>query len=550
MVATLAPGLVVFALPTVGLIAQNEEFFEGDYAAGRDLYVLGLLLVAFGFALWGASRWPVGRFLWTCYLLVTPGWFVYTALGDLSRSLAAAVVTLLIVAIAWMARQSGIGFIRGIEVVSVMLLLGVITTTLVDVRASLAEETEVAEVASENVVADGDSSLGDSTIGESEQEPNIYHIVMDEYQTEMFELTLDHDLEESLSGFVYYPEARATYGRTEMSMASTLGADDYDYQSSPQVYVENSLRGSDSSLIVLGDAGYRTAGYSHLTSLYGSPPPFDESILHGDVIEVQPAHHSSDLLNSLWLYSNTPGEVAERFLPEDDYSALAVENLLPDDAPAISAWSMERFIARERNLPASGRYSLIHLILPHFPYVLSDECDYMEGAETSPLEQTMCANNLVTSLIEELKRLDRFDQSVIVIHGDHGARFQRHGAELHQLAQDFEGEEWNDARSRSLLLIKPARIGANNSLVVSEYPALLTDIMPTVFDSAGLPYLPRDGRTSLLADTLPERTTRYYYFYDKAADGLPDGTLMRFVIDSDGLQYDRAITLPSPSADD
>jgi len=550
VIATLAPGLVVFALPTVGLIARNSEFFDGDYMAGRDLYLLSLLVVAVGFALWGASRWRVGRFLWTCYLLVTPGWFVYTALGDLSRSLAAGVVALLILAFAWAVQRSRTGFIRGIEVVSVMLLIGVIATTVVDVRPTHAEDADVADVASDDVVTEGNSTPGDTTVGEPEDEPNIYHVVMDEYQTEMFELTLDPELEKSLSGFIYYPEARATYGRTEMSMASTLGAVDYDYQSSPQDYIERSLRGSDSSLNALRDAGYRTVGYSHLRSLYGSPPPFDESILHGDVVDIHPKRNSSDLLNSLWLYSNTPSEVAERVLPEDEFSALTFENLLPDDAPPVSAWSMEKFIAQERNLPAFGRYSLIHLILPHFPYVLSDECDYMDGAQTSPLEQTTCANNLVAALVEELRRLDRFEQSVIVIQGDHGARFHRQGNELDQLPQDFEGEEWNDARSKSLLLIKPAQSGINNPLVLSKYPALLTDIMPTVFDSAGIAYVPQGERTSLLADPLPERPTRFYHFYNKAPDGLPDGELMRFVIDSDGFRHDRVIALPSPSADE
>lgn len=546
-IAILAPGLVVFTLPTIGLIARNREFFEGDYAAGRYLYLLSLVVVTLGFALWIGSRWQVFRFSWTCYLLLTPGWLVYSVIGNWNRALASAAVLLSILAIAWLATRSGDNFIRGIELVSVMLLLGVIATTFIETRSNAAEGVVSAEAEPRPAVADVDSPKDELGVDGRVERPNIYHIVMDEYQTEMFELTLDYDLETALAGFTFYPLARTPYGRTEMSMASILGAEDYAYRSTPREFVEESLRGQDSSLEVLRRAGYETTGYSHLASLYGSPSPFDEALLHSDIVDVEPGSDSSELLNSLWLYSNTPSQLSQRFLRQDEYSALAGDNLLPDEAPPISAWSMEEVVDREESLADSGRYSLVHLILPHFPYVLSPSCAYEEGLETSPLEQSACANSLMTSLIEELKRIDRFDASVVVIHGDHGARFQREGDDLRPLEQNFAGEDWNNARSKALLLIKPAGSAADSPLVRSEFPALLTDIMPTVFDSAGVQYEPGDGRTSLLARQLPMRTTRYYHFYDKDLEGLPDGSLTRFVVGSESLEFDKVITLPTES---
>lgn len=544
IVATIAPGLVVFALPAIGLIARNREFFQGDFAAGRDLYVLSLLVVAFGFGLWAISRWRVGRFLWTCYVLTTPAWFVYTVAGNWDRAVAATVVTLSVLAIA-VAAERGPALIRGIELVSVVLLLGLITTTLLDATSTAAESTG-SSGRRLPLGATNDDSAQENSGTASSSTPNIYHVVMDEYQTEMFELTFNADLEKTLSGFIYYPHARTTFGRTEMSMASTLGASDYDYRATPQDFVEDSLRGPTSNLNTLRRAGYRTVGFSHLASLYGSPSPFDESIILKDFIEVDPGADSKVLVNSLWLYANTPTGVARLLLPEDDFSAFAGENLLPDDAPPLSAWSLQKFIALERNYRTSGRYTLIHLILPHFPYVLSADCVYVEGRETSPLEQAACANHLITALVDELQRLDRFDDSVIVIQGDHGARFQTQGDELRQLPQDFAGEAWNDARSKSLLLVKPVGGSANDPLVVSDYPARLADIMPTVFDSVGVAYVPKDGRTSLLAKQLPDRSTRYYHFYDKGDDGLPDGELTRFVIERDELHFDSIIKLPPP----
>lgn len=545
-VATLGPGLVVFVLPTIGLIARNGEFFQGDFSAGRDLYLLSLLAVTFGFSLWGLSKWLVGRYLWTCYLLVTPGWFAYTIAGNWNRLLAASAIALSILTIAYLAQRPGSGFIRSIELVGVLLLLTMVATTFIEARSTTADGVGS---------PDGPKTAGasvydpapevDPSMVTSGDKPNIYHIVMDEYQTEMFEATLNVDLEHALSGFIYYPETRTSYGRTEMSMASILGARDYDYLSAPQDFVQESLRGPSSSLVELRRAGYRTVGLSHLPSLYGSPSPFDESVILKDFVEVAPESESRALLNSLWVYANTPTGVAERVLPENDYSALAADNLLPDDAPPVSAWALQEFVTKESTMGTSGRYTLIHLILPHFPYVLSAECDYTTGRETSPREQASCANNLMVALIKELKELGRFDDSVIVIQGDHGARFELEGDNLRQLRQDFTSEAWNNARSKPLLLIKPAGNKASDRFLVSEYPAMLTDVMPTVLQSAGIQYTPRDGRTSLLRSSLPDRQTRYYHFYEKGDDGLPDGEVTRFVVESDGLRFDATITLPS-----
>jgi hypothetical protein len=213
----------------------------------------------------------------------------------------------------------------------------------------------------------------------------------------------------------------------------------------------------------------------------------------------------------------------------------------------MSAAGLGIFINRERRSAATGRYSLVHLILPHFPYVLSADCGYEAGSETTPAAQAECAADLMVRLVEELRALDRFDDSTIVLMGDHGARFERtEDGALVQVPSDFFGERWSDARSRSLLLVKPAGVDSTEDLVVSDYPARLTDVMPTVFDSLGLPFEVGEGRTSLLADKLPERRERYYHFYAKGDDGLPDGEIARFVISDGELTSDTIITVPMP----
>jgi hypothetical protein len=534
ILAIVGPGLVVLALPTMNLIARNGEFFRGDFTAGRDLYLLGLGLIGAGFALWVMSWSAVGRYLLTCHLLLTPAWLAYSALGQWRRAVAGLLVALLWLVAAWAINRWDPS-LRGTALFSSLLVLSSVISTTMTIRSSAASAD----------MLDSGVASSNPTAPTSTDRPNIYHIVMDEYQTEMFEDTLNEDVRQALSGFTFFPGARTTFGRTEMAMASIFGPSDYDYTSSPQDFVSESLRGPNSSLETLRDVGYEISAFVHLMSLYGSPSPFDETTLFRDYVDFDASAENTRLANSLWVFANLPTSLARIALSDDDIAQLRGDNLLPDDAPAVSALSFRTFIQRERELPHAGRYTLVHLVLPHFPYVMSANCAHREGVESSPAEQAACATSLIVGLVEELRELDRFDSSMILIHGDHGARFRVTADELIQLPDDVFGEEWSDARSRPLLLVKPAGIDASHALEVSEYPALVTDIMPTVFDSIGIPFVALDGRVSLVGDHLPNRPTRFYHFYNKGDDGLPDGELTRYVIEDDEIRLDAVIQLPS-----
>jgi hypothetical protein len=371
--------------------------------------------------------------------------------------------------------------------------------------------------------------------------------VFDEFQTEMFQTALDDEIEQALAGFTFYPDARTQWGRTQMSMASIFAPTSYDYSIEPRAFVDAALRGDDSSLEMLRRAGYSITGYTHSPAIYLSLDPFDQTLLFKDIVPFDPGSNYEQLATSLWTYSRLPGSIARRLIPPDDYVQLSGQNLLPDNGPPLASEGFRTFVNRERQLPPAGRYSLVHMLLPHFPYVLSEDCQYTSGVKTTPAAQAACAVHLIGLFLEELHALGRFDDSTIIIHGDHGAHFElTSDGRLENAPSNFSGTQWSDARSRSLLLIKPAGKDLSSRLEISDYPAELTDVMPTVFDSVDLEFEPRDGRVSLLDSAPPEREVRYYHFYDKGDDHLPDGEAVRFVITDGTIAMDETITLPMP----
>ena len=368
--------------------------------------------------------------------------------------------------------------------------------------------------------------------------------MVDEMQTELFTQVLDDEQRDALAGFTFFPEARTSYGRTEMSMASVFAAADYAYDRPPAAYVDDALVGPTSGLQQLRAAGYTVTADLPAANIYGETDPFDRTQLPA-ALDATTSAGDAGLAASMWTYNNVPESLAVHLVPTRYFEQLDGGNLLPDVVPVRAVEAAEAFIDREPSEPAAGRYSLLHLMLPHFPYVLDADCTAREGEVTGPVPQTRCAMSLVDQLMAELKALDRFDDSTIIVQGDHGARFGEADGELVPLKEELFGEAYSEARSRPLLLVKPAGRTADVPFAEDDYPAMLTDIVPTVADSVGAPVDTSTGRTSLLATDRPERSTRTYHFYDKDRKGLPDGQLTTFVIHDDGsVTKGETITLP------
>lgn len=530
--AVLAPALLIFVFPMVSLIARNTEYFGGAYLSGRSVYLMGMVTAVVGVGLWAVSGTRAGRVGFTAYVLLTPAWIVYSIL-DSTRQAGGVLLLLALVGgvaayLTW--RPRPLFFARlGLFAAIVASATGV--GTFLEARATEEENVDIADRSSE-----GAGPL-----------PNVYHVVLDEFQTEMFVAVLDDDLRASLGGFTWFPNAQTTWGRTQMSMAATLAHDDWDRETPAHEYVEDALFGPTSSLRALGELGYETSAYYHYSSLYyGEPHPFDNRYLAPDAEGGRPRGEHSQLARSLWLYSQVPSVLSERLMPASHFEQLQGRTLLPDDAAALSVENFQDFIDREEGLSDTGRYELVHLILPHAPYVMSPYCEFETGIETEPVEQTECAMLLMEEMIDRLESLDRFEDSVVVIHGDHGASFELTAdGQLRSVGTKILSEEWSRARARPLLLVKPAGIGAEGELVESDYPALLADIMPTVFDSVGADVDPGEGRVSLLGDDLPPRDERLYHFFTPGPHGLPEGEVHRYIISGDGVvMVDETLSVP------
>jgi hypothetical protein len=337
-------------------------------------------------------------------------------------------------------------------------------------------------------------------------------------------------------------------------------------------------------------------GYRNHTSVSPSTPQAVPAILTGSLptsLDALPVaeEHPDNLFTALrGRYDMHVQEGATRLCPEDVCAvAPPADNpitALLDDAAAL--WS-DQLAADERtrrgdfsvrqsdpNAPITFQQFLAgieradgpvldynHALYPHQPwfhlpsglvYEAPFVAEGLTGADyawTNPstaaagrqrhLLQARHADALVGQLVDRLRALDRYDESLIVVTADHGVAFDSGEPVRGLSAANAEQVMWTP-----LLIKAPGQTDGR----VDERPVQAVDVLPTVADHLGLdlPFA-TDGRSVLGPedDATDEPDERLFF----------DWSLNRLPADGDGLVrvdgrsgYAAMLTLPAPGSGD
>jgi hypothetical protein len=351
--------------------------------------------------------------------------------------------------------------------------------------------------------------------------PNVYHFILDEFQTDMFSLTLTQNNRKSFAGFTFFPKATTLFGRTGMSIPATLTGRSYDLQTRQFDYQHSAFNDKPSFVYWLKEKGYETYAYIHPMWPF-KLGLFDHTVSH-DLSNTNSQAQWNRTFFQLWVFSNLPIHIANQLANKADIEQLRNQNLLSPITPLGSYQTLQLMLDQEENYSATNRYTFAHLILPHFPYILNKDCSYDPDKITaSPISQSNCATKLMQDFIKKLKDLGRFDNSLIIFQSDHGARFEIEDRRL--VSVEDKGNysiPWSIARSRSLLLIKRPQDSAEKALEISSYEASLLDLAPTVNQALNLNMSSDFSGVDLFNPlNTSEKRVRYYYFFEKKIDNI------------------------------
>lgn len=494
-----ATPLLLFISTSVPLYLKNQDDL------GHKLHVFwpflgffaGTLLV--GVVLWLYSSSRLGRVLLWGYYLAGPLFVMFSLVGEISPSIAlhpfgllfllSVSAGLVIVAAYYFRPQNAAIFFA---------LLGILFLTFEAYRFFSGVNWED----NQNLTSPRASTLSSA----GKPLPNIYHIIFDAYQSDVFSSILTDNLRKKLGGFLYFPEATAVYSHTTWAVPSVFLGSKYDFSVQQSEYQDRAFNGEGSFLHALKRAGYSTTAYTR--KLYPiALKLFDKINQHSDNVGGERLDNTGAFL-SAWIYRYAPlslrAFLAEReiFITPLIINQFETGVFLPNSAPQESLLSFERFLAEEKTLSESGRYTFIHLMVPHSPYLFNADCQTIDDATV--ITQSQCAEKLLLDLVGELKRLSRFNDALIIVHGDHGDKFVMQDGKL--LPQRYRSH-------RALLLVKPSLVDDAADLKVSPRRATLLDITPTLRELGAPKTRSEDEGSSLIGgdEGVGDGGSRHYY---------------------------------------
>ena len=286
---------------------------------------------------------------------------------------------------------------------------------------------------------------------------NVYHIVLDRMQTDAFLDAADRlGARASFDGFELFRHNVANYLTTHPSRASYLSGTFYhegkfkDWHTG--VWREQGVQK------LLADQGYRI--WNYVPFRQWRDPDVDIFKYSIDIYEEKTGIAGSGFADfiTLWLLRLAPNALTnEAIAPIERLRDLAITSLdrsastgsvpeddarLVDDARherltiaegiqvVASKQMVEQMVADEDSRADAGEYVYLHAVMPHHPYVFTEDCTYWDvsaedlddvGRRQAYLDQSACSVRLIQEFMGRLKTLRRYDDATILIHADTGA---------------------------------------------------------------------------------------------------------------------------------
>jgi hypothetical protein len=413
--------------------------------------------------------------------------------------------------------------------------------TLVIFATELINVGLAAQSLSQSNLAEGDVEVLSSANQYGDETPivgNVYHIVFDGYSGLRFPDTVEQlELSQMMSGFTFFENTLANYHMTDASVPSFLHGEFYSGGS----FIEWQREAKSGGLRrVLQESGFSIEVYSpdHArfwmfdgASIAKTSQDISRSFFRGSdefrLAQVTLVRLAPNLLRqeAFWSSDRLWGYIIALLNNVENPGSFSHYGYYK----RLSVPLARQFLEGEPSRESTGRYVYLHIVLPHQPFVWDSDCNY--SGQTSYDAQTLCATRLMGEIIETLKSLDHYNNSLIIFQSDHGY----HGAEAGQLIPEYKPsrEAFQEVSSvnqyiatdgyfrriHPLLAIKPPAADAS-ALRTSSAPAQLIDIPATIYDLVGIAGPDTDGESVFqLDESTPREIHLYSGVYKKDTTG-------------------------------
>lgn len=356
---------------------------------------------------------------------------------------------------------------------------------------------------------------------------NVIHFLFDSFQSDIFREIINQDWEHYTSafeGFTFFEEATGSFPSTHMSIPAIFSGQNYTNNIPIPFFLTSVMNTGKTITNVLYSKGYDidlsgvNVSYKRgqYTNFYSIPVPYGVTKADYEIA-------NSALMADLSLFRHAPHFLKKFIYNRQLWSVQQLASSNHIEQRLHHYFSHTAFlhdvienIHVKRIQPV---YKFFHLMTTHAPFVLNKNCEYagkiLPGSRENTKIQARCSLDLLVNYLDQLRLIDSYDSSLIIIQADTGA-----GREIKLKNFDKPQKREHSAINEEdllkiagyalpLLMIKPPH--SRGSLRISEAQVMLTDI-PATINSVLMLNEKFPGRNIFEIDPQEARERKFYYY--------------------------------------
>lgn len=345
---------------------------------------------------------------------------------------------------------------------------------------------------------------------------NVLFLVLDALQSDVVAELIDADpghFDRALSGFTFFRDHLGAFPTTKFSVPAMLASEVYRNRVSSWDHIARSMD-ERSVLGTLVERGFEVDLMSISRPFVRGPVTRSWVVPRPYVpIEDRRGFAAAQLLD-LSLFRQLPHAVKPWLYNEQNWRFQARSDVRARSHQAVNSHAFLTDFARRMTVSGTApRVKYLHVGGAHLPIVQDAECRFLGGVidadRASYRAQATCTLRSLETVLERLRALGLYDDSLIVVTSDHG---------IHLAPEPFTGEPIFADLPRiagtagALLLVKPPH--ATGSLQTSDAPSQITDVPATLLSLLGQAHdYPGRSVFALDAATPRPRTFGYYRWF-------------------------------------
>lgn len=257
---------------------------------------------------------------------------------------------------------------------------------------------------------------------------NVIIVVVDCLSEQIFKETVDQyeELGELFKDFVCFDRMSSPISSTPFAVPALLTGVEYQYENTQSLgeeharYLKQAFSADTSLFVVLKKAGYRCEGYPYVLQTLS----YDPTLLD-NAVRLSSHSQSRRTLLDVWMATVTPFflqpilgntyfSVTDHFVTPGQHSMGYIFD--PHDCTVYRRLQAEARVSEDEKV-----FKYIHLQGAHVPITTDENLE--ANLETSRIKQLRGSMLILEVLMEKLQEFGLYDQSLLVITGDHSEHY-------------------------------------------------------------------------------------------------------------------------------